>query len=428
MSWFKKFWIVFVSFLPFTAGALTPFAFGIIAGLGSLAGFAVYRSHAPVNMQEAFNFFSTCWSCQMFSDILGTMSNIIPGIYHGIGLVTIPFAAALLAVWFAWQLLSNFMNAKNIEPWSFTGEFGTKIIKLGVAGALLFAPLPRLINDIAIQPIFNIGMSINHVVADDEAFNTCIVATAIADPASATAASASRGAFSPKLRHHLACELATIHQMTGLGMTAGWTMLNMAFNKEYMHKIMWGMPILPNVPILLCGALVVVLFFMALLPIPIYFLEIFINLSIDLIMLPISLLSWIFTGWNILPNSKKNIKTIIEDVVQGALGIALTGVFVTFAIMFLDAIFGSWEGITALKAAMEQNDSKIIMDGLMMRRDSLVTIVLLGAFMAMFMTTIPTLIKTLFSVKISDEFYEKTKKDAGTLWEDAKKLYAGIKK
>ena len=101
MSWFKKFWIVFLSFLPFTSGALTPLAIGIITGTGILAGFSIYRTSVPVNMNDALNFFSSCWSCQMFSDIMGTMSNILPGIYSAIGAIIIPFAAALLA--FGWR-------------------------------------------------------------------------------------------------------------------------------------------------------------------------------------------------------------------------------------------------------------------------------------------------------------------------------------
>ena len=428
MSRLKKFWIVFLSFLPFASGAVAPIVVVAIAGVGVLAGFSIYRTAAPVNMNDALNFFSSCWSCQMFSDIMGTVSNILPGVYRGIGTVVIPFAAALLAIWFAWQLISSYMNAKNIEPWSLTGDFGVRILKLGVICALLVAPLPRLINDIAIEPIFNIGMSMNHVVSDDESFNTCVVATAIVDPVSVSRDAASRGAFSPKLRHNLACELATVHQMTGLGMTVGWTMLNMAFNEKYMHKIMWKIPIFPNVPIFMGGLLILVLFFVALLPIPIFFLEIFINLSLDLIMLPLNLMAWVFNGWKILPDGSKNIKSIIDDVVKGTLGLALTGIFVTFAIMFLDAVFGGWNGASVLATALAQNDSTIIMDGLMMRNDSIVTIILMGVFIAMFMTSIPTLIKTLFNVKISDDFYKTTKNNLDITWANLQKIWKVIKK
>ena len=428
MKWLKNFWRVFITFLPLSAGAVAPFVVGAIAGGVVLAGFSIYRSSVPVNMNDAFSFFSSCWSCQMFSDIIGTMSNILPNIYRTIGLVVIPFTAALLAIWFAWQLLESYMNGKNIEPWSLSGDFGVRILKLGVVCALLVAPLPRMINDIAIEPIFSVGMTLNHAVTDDEAFNTCIVATAIADPVSVSADSASRGTFSPKLRHNLACEIANVHQMTGIGMTVGWTMMNMAFNENYMHKIMWKVPIFPNVPIFFGGLLIVVLFFAALLPVPIYFLEIFVKLSLDLVMLPLSLMAWVFPGWKILPDGRKNIKSIINDVVQGALGIALTGVFVTFAIMFLNAVFGAWNGVSALAAAFSENDSTILMDGLMMRNDSIITIILMGAFIAMFMTAIPALVKTLFNVSISDDFYQTTKKNMENVWSNVQKWYKDIKK
>jgi len=171
-----------------------------------------------------------------------------------------------------------------------------------------------------------------------------------------------------------------------------------------------------------------VLFFAALLPIPIYFLEIFIKLSIDLVMLPLSLMAWIFPGWSILPDGRKNIKSIINDVVQGSLGIAMIGIFVTFAIMFLNAVFGNWDGMAALSVAFAQNDSNILLDGLMMRNDSLITIIMMGAFLAMFMTSIPALIKSLFNVTISDNFYQTTKKNLDTIWSDVQKIYKVIKK
>ena len=433
MNWIKKFWIVFVSFLPFTAGAVAPFVVAAVAGVGVLAGFSIYRTAVPVNMSDALSFFSSCWSCQMFSDIIGTISNILPNIYTGIGRIVIPFTAGLLAIWFAWQLLASYMNAKNIEPWSITGDFGVRILKLGVVCALLVAPLPRIINDVAIDPIFSVGMSINHAVAGDETFNTCVVATAIADPASVSERASTSGAFSLKMRHNLACELATVHQMTGIGMTTGWTMMNMAFNKQYMHKILWNIPIFPNVIMFLFGVLIIILFFAALLPVPIYFLEIFIKLGLDLVLLPLSLMAWIFPGWSILPDGRKNIKSIIDDVVQATLGIALTGVFVTFAIMFLNAVFGGAEGISALSMAFAQNDSTILVDGFMMRNSSLVTIILMGVFIAMFMTSIPALIKTLFSelkgkVDELDNAYKTTKNNLDTIWSNLQKLYKDIKK
>lgn len=429
MNGLKKFWIVFLSFLPFSAGAVAPLVVGGIAGLGVIAGFSIYRTAAPVNMADALNFFSSCWSCQMFADIMAAMSGLLPRVYSAIGGVILPFAAGLSAVWFAWKLLSGFFNAKVEQPWTLAGTFGTHLIKLTFVGALLMIPLPRLLTDVVIEPVFNIGLSLNRAVAGNDEFAKCVVATAIADPVSVDARAAADGAFSPRLRHNLACEVANVHQMTGLGMTVGWTMLNMAFNEQYMHKILWDVPIFPNVPIFFAGLLVLMLFFFALLPVPLYFLEVFIKLSMDLIMLPLMLLSWLFKGWPIFPSGGRNIQAMINDVIKATAGIAMVGVFITFAVMFLNAVFGKWQGASVLQTALAQNDSHILMDGLMMRNDSLITIILMGIFIAMFMTMIPALVKTLFAnVNIPTSFYETTKKNMNIVWKNLKKWYAEIKK
>lgn len=429
MNRLKKFWIVFLSFLPFSAGAVAPFVVGAIAGIGVIAGFSIYRTTVPVDMAGAMNFFSSCWSCQMFADVMATISGLLPRVYNAIGTVILPFSAGLMAIWFAWKLFSGFINAKIDEPWSIASDFGTKFIKLGFVAALLMVPLPRMLTDIVIEPIFNIGLSLNRVVSGNDEFAKCVVATAIADPVSVSESAASDGAFSPRLRHNLACEVANVHQMTGLGMTVGWTMLNMAFNDEYMHKIMWDIPIFPNVPIFFAGLLILVLFFFALLPIPLYFLEVFIKLSMDLIMLPFMMLSWLFNGWAIFPNGGRNIKDMIDDVIQSTAGIAIIGVFITFSVMFLNAVFGRWDGADRLATALAQNDATILMDGLMMRNDSIITILLMGIFTAMFMTMIPALVKMLFAnVKIPDATYETTKKNINIMWGNLKKWYAALKK
>lgn len=429
MNRLKKFWITFLSFLPLTAGAITPFVIGGIAGVGVIAGFSIYRSVAPVDMNGAYSFFSSCWSCQMFSDIMATMSNILPRIYSALGRVIIPFAVTLSAIWFAWRLVDNFLNQKVEQPWSVANTFTTHLLKLAFVSVLLIVPLPRLISEIAIEPIFNVGLSLNRAVVHEDQFDACVIATAIADPVSIDERAANRGAFSPKLRHNLACELAGVHQMTGLGMTIGWTMTNMAFDSEYMHKIMWGIPIFPNVIMFFAGLAILALFFIALLPIPIYFLEIFITLVLDLIMLPLMLLAWMFKGWKIsLQGAGTTIRGIIDNVISGALGLAVTGVFIAFAILFLNAIFSDWQGAAALTTALTNNDSKFLIDALMMRNDSLITIILMGIFVAMFMTMIPALAKTLFSVQISTDFYNTTKNNIDTLWKGAKKWYETMKK
>ncbi len=432
MNRIKKFWIIFLSFLPFTAGAAAPLIVGGIAGVGVIAGFSIYRSFSPVDMADAYKFFSSCWSCNMFSDIMLTMSRILPRIYDALGKTIVPFAVILTAVFFAWRLTSNYLNSKVEAPWSIVSTFTNHCVKLAFVCALLVAPLPRMVSEIAIQPIFNIGLSLNRAVVHDDSFDACVIATAIADPTSIDVNAAKQGAFSPRLRHNLACELAGVHQMTGLGMTVGWTMLNMSFNSDYMHKIMWDIPIFPNIPILFAGLLVLVLFFMALIPIPLYFLEIFIKLSLDLVMLPLMLLAWLFKGWQIsLSGAGKTIRGIIDNVINGTLGLAVTGIFVSFVIMFLNAIFGDWGGATTLQAALSASESdgaKILMDALMMRNDSLITIILMGIFVAMFMNMIPALAKTLFNVQISDDFYKTTKNNIDIVWKNLKKWYEVMKK
>lgn len=429
MNKLKNFWIVFLSFLPFSAGAVAPFVVGAIAGVGVIAGFSIYRTAAPVNMADALNFFSSCWSCQMFSDIMSTMSGLLPRVYSAIGSVIIPFSAGLMGLWFAWKIFSGFINAKIEEPWSLVSDFSVKFIKLAFVGGILLMPLPRLLTDVVIEPVFNVGLSLNRAISGNDGFAECVIATAIADPTAASVESANAGAFSPKLRHNLTCEIANVHQMTGLGMTVGWTMLNMAFNEEYMHHILWGVPIFPNIPIFFSGLLILVLFFFALLPVPLYFLEVFIKLSMDLVMLPFMLMSWLFKGWNIFPNGGRNIKSMIDDVIKATAGIALVGVFVTFAVMFLNAVFGKWQGADRLALALSENDATILMDGLLMRNDSIITILLMGIFIAMFMTMIPTLVKTLFAkVSIPEAYYEKTKKNIQVMWKDVKKWYESLKK
>lgn len=432
MSKLKKFLIVFFSFLPFSAGAILPWI--IIGSVAGIAGFSVWRSVAPVDMNDALQFFSSCWTCQMFTGVMSTMSNILPKIYSEIGRVVIPMAVMLTAVYFTWTIVSGFLNSKIDNAWSMTSTFTTHLIKLALVCVLLGLPFPRMISTVVIEPAFNIGMSVNHIVGDGDKYAECMVATTLMDGASDGASlrnpNGPTGVYPVKLRSGLACELANVHQVTGLGMTVGWTMMNMAFNYDYMHKIMWGIPIFPNVPMLFGGLLILVMYFMAMLPIPLYFLEIFVGLSLDFVMLPLMLLGWLFKDWEIAAalNGGKNIRKMIDDVISGAVGIAMTVVFLLFGIMFLDAIVGNLGGVSRIATAISENDSKILMDGLMLRDDGLITIIMLGAFFMMFMTSIPALIKSLFNVTISDRYYNAAKKDFNTIRGLAGKWWKTLKK
>ena len=436
MSHWRKFWIVFLSFLPLTAGALAPLAIGAIGGGIAIAGFSIYRSMAPVNMQDALHFFSSCWSCGMFNDIMLTMSNILPRIYSAIGEICIPMAFALTAIYFGWEIIKGYITVEEKQPdaWNLSGKFGGHLVKLTLVAALLAFPLPRFLTNFAIEPIFNVGLSLAHSVdgkfargtESEYSFETCLVATAVMDPSSADRRAANDGAFSPKLRHNMACQLGQVHQMTGLGLTAGWTILNMAFNEEYMHKIILGIPIFPNVALFLAGLLVTVLFFFALLPVPLYFLETFIKLALNLVMLPLMLLSWLFGDWKIVKLGGGP-KVIIDQVVQDILGIAMVGIFTAFSVLFLNSAFGEWQGASRLQEALERNDSHFLIDGLMMSNNSLMTIIMMGLFLAMFMNAIPALTRALFDdVKVPEGYYNTAREDIGKIWKNTKEWWKKI--
>jgi hypothetical protein len=68
------------------------------------------------------------------------------------------------------------------------------------------------------------------------------------------------------------------------------------------------------------------------------------------------------------------------------------------------------------------------MDGLVFHNDSLITVILMGIFIAMFMTMIPQLTKMLFNIQISDKYYQTAKNDLNTMWGNLKKWGSAIKK
>ena len=430
MKWLKKFWMALVAMMPISAGAIAPLTLGVLGAGTVIVGVSIWRNVAPVNIQEAYNFFSTCWTCQVFSDVMIAMSNLLPGVYKSIGRVVIPMSATLLAVFIAWQLFAGFFNGKIEKASKIMGNFNVYLVRFALLVGLLLMPLPRFISNVLIEPALSIGTSFDYIISDNNKFSECMVATAIADPVSVSVDASNYGAFSPKMRHQLACEIANIHQITGLGMTVGWSMLNMAFNADYMHKVLSSIPIFPNIPLLFGGLLILVLYFFALLPIPLYFLEIFIKLSMDLIMLPLMLMAWMFDDDNfaIFPKGGRTIRQMIDDVIKAMVGIALTVVFLTFSIIFLNAAFGSWDGANRIQMALTQNDSKIFLDGMIMQNDSIVTIILMGVFIAMFMTMIPQLTSMLFKIQISDKYYQTAKNDLKTMWENLKKWASAIKK
>lgn len=433
-----------MSFLPFGASAGI-FTALLGAGAVTLIGISVYRTVAPVDVKGAFEFFSGCWSCQMFLDVMGSMSEILPRAYNGLGRVIVPFMIGVTAIWIAWQLFKSFTEKTgNLDVWSLSDTFVTHFVKIIVVSIVLLAPFPRMITDVIIEPVFNVGLyvvrNVDLILTDnkDEGFNMCMIETAMADRVTAHEQTASSGAFSPKFRHSLACQVAKVHELTGIGMTAGWTMMNMAFHADYMHKILHSVPIFPNVPMFLAGLLILILFLGALLPIPVYFLEVFVKLTMDLLLLPLTFLGWVFKGWNIFPQGaqNKNLRAIVDDIINAAAGITLTCLFVTFSVSFLDTIFGQMSGVGTLSSALSgeingvsgRGLSELLIEGLMMRNDSLITILVMGVFIAMFMTSIPALVKSLFKVSVSSEYYNTLKKDVKTVSDNIKKIWQNAQK
>jgi hypothetical protein len=335
----------------------------------------------------------------------------------------------LLGVLIAWRFAHGYLTGKQENASKLIGNVGTYFVKISVMLGLLLMPLPRTITSVLIEPALTIGTSFDYVVSDNNVFSECMVATAMVDPVTASESAASYGAFSPKMRHQLACEVANIHQITGLGMTVGWTLLNKAFESDNMHHVL-VVPVFPNIPMFFAGLLILVLYFFALLPIPLYFLEVFIKLSMDLIMLPLMLMAWVFDDDDlaIFPKGGRTIRQMIDDCFQAVVGIALTVVFLTFSVMFLNAAFGSWNGANLLQQAIQNDDSDTLINGMLMNNDSLVTVILMGIFIAMFMTMIPQLTSKLFKVQISDKYYQTAKNDVTTMWNNIKKMAESIKK
>ena len=433
MKALKKFFVAFLAAMPFSAGAVAPIVVGLIATGVGIVGVSIWRNVAPVNTNEAFNFFSSCWTCQVFSDIMVSMSTLIPAIYKTLGKIVIPTSVALLAVYITWRIVSNMLNNKMESASKIFGNFSHRFVKLTILIILLIPigrfNLPYFISNTLIEPAFRIGTSFDSIISsEDKTFANCMVATALEDIKNVSLEQG--GAFSPNLRHQMLCELAHVHQITGLGMTVGWTMLNMAFNIEYWHKILDRVPFFPNVVLFFAGLLILVLFFYALLPIPLYFLEVFIKLAMDFIMLPLMLMAWLFDEdeFTLLPKGGRTIRQMIEDVVQAMVGIALTIIFLCFAVMFVNSAFSKSSGVLKIKEIIESGDSHVIMDGLLLNNDSLITVILMGIFIAMFMTMIPQLTSMFFKVKISDKYYQTAKNDVGTMWQDLKKMWSSIKK
>jgi hypothetical protein len=404
MKKIKNFLVGLLFYVPFGAHAIAPLLVGALiilgAGLVTTIGTSVYRTIAPLNMNESLQFFSSCWSCHVFSGLLSSLSMFIPKIYTAIGNSIIPIAVGLTFVWFAWKILEDYIKLKPVsDAWEISGTFGTHMIKMVIFIFLLSFPLPRFMMDTFIEPIMNVGMSYNHSIRNyidpnDLTFDTCVIATTLRNQDFSD-----DDLYSSKLRNNITCQIAEFHKMTGLGMTVGFTIEQMAFDSRYAYVTLFGtgVTLLPNLAYLGFGLIVLISFIWALVPIPLYFMEVFTRMSLNILMLPFMLIEWLFNQWGIFPKGTEiSIKTIITDAVKDTFGIALTGVFLGFAILFLNSLFGDMKGLPALMTSIQNNDPTIIMEALKFKDNSFIELILMGIFIGMFMNAIPNLIKILF--------------------------------
>ena len=141
------------------------------------------------------------------------------------------------------------------------------------------------------------------------------------------------------------------------------------------------------------------------------------------------LLGWLFDGWAIsLKGAGKSIRSIIDDVINGTLGLATTGVFLSFSIILIERMLKSWGDGDSLVNAIAGDKTDFFMEGLTLQNNSVVTILLIGIFLYMFMSMIPALSKSLFNVQISSEYYDAAKKDIKTMWNGAKNFVSQLRK
>jgi hypothetical protein len=299
-------------FIPFglSAAVVIPILLGVAAA-GTI-GYTIYRSLNPIDISSSLEFFSSCWTCDTISIIIKTLSDNVPNIYESIGLTLIPIAVGMTIIWFTWQILRDFITAEgNFEPMKFGYGFAVHLVRLGLVCALFLFPLPSFISSTFVTPIMNVGLSVNNVIQqkvtpEANSLETCLLSLALKENGE------TGGIFPANLRHNVTCNIAQFHQLTGLGMSVGWSYMHMAFGR-------W----IPNPVLLVVGFAILLMFFWALLPVPFYFLEMFVRLTFNLIMLPLMLLSWLFKDWEMVKISGSGVKEIIEDVAKSTLGIAI---------------------------------------------------------------------------------------------------------
>ena len=73
MKGLKKFFVVWTAMLPMASWGVAPFVLGGIAVGVGIIGATIWRNTAPVDVAQALDFFTSCWTCLKKSDMSNTM-------------------------------------------------------------------------------------------------------------------------------------------------------------------------------------------------------------------------------------------------------------------------------------------------------------------------------------------------------------------
>lgn len=395
----------------------------------ALTGFANYKSYSLLTMDGAFNFFSSCWTCGIFSGIINAFSSLLNVVYLSLGEFMIYIMVLVTAVWIAYEILMSFIKAKPVaSSWDYLNKFLPHLVKMAFIAGVLLLPMPRLLISTFVEPVVYVAMSYNKVVdkhfSDDNhknSYNECLIATLIQDSQTPHHPD---DAFSPMFRSALACHLASVHRLAGTGLTVGWTFMKEAFDVKHFYKIAF-LPVFPNLGLLLAGFLLIAVFLVVLLPVPLYILEVVINLAIDFIFLPLIFLGWLFNGNPFFIGDSHSLKKIIENFIRGFAGISMVLIFVSFAMFFMDSILSPADPSGAfIQNAISQNNPDLLVEGMTLKNGSFMTLIFSGVFLAMFMFLLIKLVKTLFAeVSVPEKYLNVTKQNIKYISDVSKNLY-----
>ncbi|MDR0319560.1 MAG: hypothetical protein LBH81_02360 [Rickettsiales bacterium] len=363
---------------------------GLAGAAAGVVGLSVYRSFVATDTAAAFDFFSSCWSCRIFSGITGAMSDSAAAIYASLGEFTALLAIILTPIYLAWKLLGGYLSGKpETNAWKVGGGAGLHLVKLAFVSMLLLFPLPSLIGRTAVEPLMNLSLSFQSALGAANAesninFDACLVASIALDNPERT-----QGVFSPGFKNKMRCSIAGLHALAATGMTAGWLLVNSAFDAKNFKFV-----IFPNFGMLALGFLLMLVYFWIIIPIALAFLEFVVKFAIDMLFLPLMLLGWLFKGNPFWDAKDEDMMGLINDVVKTAVGLGLLSIFLGFALMLAGYAIGG-PGMMSLGEAFMANDSSMILNPDSLLNSHTVNLIFTGLFIAMFMTMMTELVKQI---------------------------------